>query len=230
MKKLLIAVCLFALSGCATQQTLDRNTVVEKTGRKPELNATTKINVGDQLYSQFRYWSKTGSRLNESVSLGFILGRVSANNGDFLLRSVANDKVAFCTERNVYFDPIAGPIKPACFVDSKSSGAFTDVLVAPGAIWFEKALPQPVRYEVSELVVPRTDAFKNELLFQGVSNKVLKLTYREFVNDMARPAYFQDVAYDVSSFPMTVTFRSVRIEVTEAGNDGLTYRVLTGFQ
>lgn len=229
MKKLLFAIALLVLSGCATQQTLERNTVVEKTGRKPELNASTKINVGDQLYSQFRYWSKTGSRLHESVSLGFMLGRVSANNGDFLVRSVANDKVAFCTERNVYVDPFAGPIKPACFVDSKNNGAFTDVLVAPGAIWFEKALPKPVGYEVSELVVPRSDAFRNELLFQGVSNKVLKLSYREFINDMARPAYFQDVSYDVTALPMTVTFRSVRIEVIEAGNDGLTYRVKSGF-
>jgi hypothetical protein len=229
MKILLSVLVLLALSGCATQQTLERNTVVEKTGRKPDLNAISKINVGDSLYSQFRYWSKTGSRLSESVNMGFMLGRISVNSGDFLVRSVAKDKSAYCTEKNAYFDLLAGPIAPVCFVDSKNSGVFSDVLAAPGLVWFEKALQQPAKYEISELIVPRTDAFRNELLFQGVSNKVLKLSYREFVNDMARPAYFQDVTYDVTGWPMTVTFRSVRIEVIEAGNDGVTYRVMSGF-
>jgi hypothetical protein len=181
------------------------------------------------LFSQFRYWSKTGTRLIDNVSVGFALGSVRASSGAFLVRSIANNKSAFCTEQNAYVDPLAGPIKPACFVDSKSDGTLTHVLVAPGLVWFEKELPSPVKYEESELVVPRQNAFRNELLFQGASNKTLRLSYREFVNDMARAAYFQDVSYDLTSMPMTVNFRSVRIEVIEAGNEGIKYRVLSGF-
>jgi hypothetical protein len=229
MKLFIAALAIVFVSGCATQQTLETNTVLEKTGRKPELNTISKINVGDSLFSQFRYWSKTGTRLSDNVSVGFALGSVRASSGAFLVRSIANNKTAFCTEQNTYFDPLAGAIKPACFVDSKRDGTLTHVLVAPGLVWFEKELPNPVKYEESELLVPRQNAFRNELLFQGASNKTLRLLYREFVNDMARPAFFQDVSYDLTSVPMTVNFRSVRIEVIEAGNDGLTYRVLSGF-
>jgi hypothetical protein len=230
MKLLIVAFAVIFVSGCATQQTLETNTVLEKTGRKPELNAISKINVGDSLFSQFRYWSKTGIRLLDNVNVSFTLGSARASAGDFLLRSVLDGRQVLCTERSSFFDFLANPLSPACFVDPTGNGQLESVLAKPGMVLFEKAIGSTVRYEVSELIVPRQNAFRNELLFQGSSNKTLRLSYREFVNDMARPAFFQDVSYDMTALPMTVTFRSVRIEVIGAGNDGLTYRVLSGFQ
>lgn len=71
--------------------------------------------------------------------------------------------------------------------------------------------------------------FKYELLYQGFSRNTLKLVYREFNNDLARPAFFQDASYDVEKFPITVTFRTVRIEILSADNNQLVYKVLSGF-
>lgn len=226
--RLLLLVSL-AVSGCAGVQVLEPNLVTEKVGRTPQFNATTTTPVGGTVYTQFRYWSKIGYRLTAPVSTGLGLGRVSAAIGDFVLKSNADGKVAFCTETRAYSDPLTGPLAPACFLDKNQSGSFTHVTAAPSVIWFEKELPMPVKYESSELVVPRSDAFRYELLFQGVSNKTLRLSYREFSNDLARPAYFQDVSYDLPPLPTTVSFRSVRIEIVEAGNNGLTYRILSGF-
>ncbi len=92
-----------------------------------------------------------------------------------------------------------------------------------------KPLPAPVRFEKADVVVPGTGSFKYELLYQGLSNKSLRLSYREYSNDMARPAFFQDVSYDVVSFPTTIAFKNVKIEVLDAGNNGLTYKVLSPF-
>lgn len=46
---------------------------------------------------------------------------------------------------------------------------------------------------------------------------------------MARPAYFQDASYEVNAFPAEVNFKSVRLRITEAGNNGIAYEVLNGF-
>lgn len=79
------------------------------------------------------------------------------------------------------------------------------------------------------MVLPSNDSFKYELLYQGYANKTLKITYREFVNDLARAAYYQDASYEITSFPATVTFRTVRVQVFSANNEGLTYKVMSGF-
>jgi hypothetical protein len=46
---------------------------------------------------------------------------------------------------------------------------------------------------------------------------------------MARPAFFQDVSYDIQSFPAEVSFKAVRVKIISAGNDGINYMVLSGF-
>lgn len=219
----------FLLGGCATHQVLEPVTVSERIGRTPDLNVIASVPIGGTVYAQFRYWSRRGIRLSQPVTVGLGLGRVSVSAGEFVQRSTADGKPAFCTERLAYVDPLTGPLKPACFLDTSNSGSFTHVTAAPSVIWFEKALPAPVRYETAELVIPRHDAFRYELLLQGVSGKTLRLSFREFLNDMARPAFFQEAAYDIDQLPLTVTFRTVRLEILEAGNAGLRYKVLSGF-
>jgi len=223
------AVAVILLSGCVTTQIIETPTVTEKIGKTPELNRISSASVGSVIFSQFRYWSKTGYRLEEPVSIGLALGQISSASGDFLVRTIIGGKPAFCTERKAYVDPFAGPIKSACYLDLVNSGRFTHVTAAPGAVWFEKALPVPIRYSSSEITVARPDAVRYELTYLGSSNKSLRLAYREFIGDLARPAFAQDVTYDIDQFPLLVTFRKVRIEILDAGNAGLKYQVLSDF-
>lgn len=160
--------------------------------------------------------------------MGFALGRISANAGDTLAKAKFDGKAGFCTERLTYIDLLTGPHAITCYVEG-DPGKFTSVSAAPGMVWMSKPLPAPVRFEKADVVVPGTGSFKYELLYQGLSNKSLRLSYREYSNDMARPAFFQDVSYDVVSFPTTIAFKNVKIEVLDAGNNGLTYKVLSPF-
>lgn len=49
------------------------------------------------------------------------------------------------------------------------------------------------------------------------------------MRNMARPAFAQNVVYEVKSFPTTVTFRSVQLEILGIDNNSITYRMLKGF-
>ena len=42
------------------------------------------------------------------------------------------------------------------------------------------------------------DELKKQLIYTGISRGVISLTYREFMNDMARPAFTQDLKFDLA--------------------------------
>jgi len=218
-----------AATGCASVSVTQPSQLTEKVGQLPELNAPATVTVGSTMFSQYRYWSKTGYRLLAPVSVGLALGSIRTDAGDFVVPATAEGAPAYCTEKPAYIDPMVGPLKTACFLDKAGSGSFDIVKAAPGLVWFEKKLEAPIRYEQSELQVPRPDSKKFELLYQGVSAKTVRLSYREYMNDFARPAFFQDVSYEISEFPAEVTFRTVRISVLSADNSGIRYKVLSGF-
>lgn len=227
--RLLFTLATLILAGCASIQITERNVATEKVGESPPIGSQASTPVGGTVFSQFRYWSKIGYRLDAPVNSSFMLGQVAAAQGDSLVRAVVDGKTAFCTERRTYFDPVVGPHRTTCFIDPVGSGTFTKMTAAPGVVWLEKDLPSPVGYSKSEQIFPRSDSFKYELLYQGVSGKTIRLSYREFLDDLARPAYFQDVSYDIGTLPVTLTFRTVKLEVFSADNNALSYRVLSGF-
>jgi len=68
--------------------------------------------------------------------------------------------------------------------------------------------------------------FRAEIMYSGVSGNTLKALYREYIDDWARPAYAQELQYDLSE-SKTIAFRSIRIEVIEATNSYLKYRVVS---
>lgn len=70
--------------------------------------------------------------------------------------------------------------------------------------------------------------FWQELIYNGKSGDSVKFLYREFASGMARPAFDQGVQYDLKEGKV-VGFKGARVEVIEATNVNLRYRVLTHF-
>lgn len=66
--------------------------------------------------------------------------------------------------------------------------------------------------------------FRKELLYNGKTGNTIKLQYREFNNDMIRPAFSQDLSFDLSESP-TIGFRGMKIDVTKATNSDITFIV-----
>ena len=215
------------LSGCASIAIEEQSTVSVKTGQAPPLKQLSSTAVGGTLYSQFRYWSRVGYRLDESVNMSFALGRIAAPQGTFLAKARSDGKTAYCTENRSYIDPLVGPHAVACFYGDGS--VLTRVSATPGMITMSKDLPKAIPFSISELTAAHEDAFKYELLYQGINKKTLRIAYREFLREMARPSFFQEATYDIEELPTTISFRSVSIRVLSADNNSLKYEVLSGF-
>lgn len=71
-------------------------------------------------------------------------------------------------------------------------------------------------------------AFQQTLLYNGrIGNKVT-FAYREFWDNLARPAFSNEVDYDLSETTV-VGYQGARLEVINATNTEITYKVLSGF-
>ena len=85
----------------------------------------------------------------------------------------------------------------------------------------------PITADVSETrcVSVTGDRFRKELIYGGVSQGTVTLEYREFINDMARPAFSQTLRYDLSEGRI-IGFKGARFEILDANNLGVVYRVI----
>jgi hypothetical protein len=103
-----------------------------------------------------------------------------------------------------------------------------------GEMVFHNALcgsAQPAVNQYEEITVTEagSGSFRQELIYNGKSGNTVKFIYREFRDDMARVAFTQDATYDLSDSNV-IGFKGARINVTEATNSQITYRVLVQFK
>ncbi|NDW20007.1 hypothetical protein [Alteromonas hispanica] len=73
-----------------------------------------------------------------------------------------------------------------------------------------------------------TNAFQQTLIYSGKSGEVIQLGYREFSNNIARPAFNNDVSYDLSE-SRVVGYKGVRLEIINATNEYIEYKVISNF-
>lgn len=73
------------------------------------------------------------------------------------------------------------------------------------------------------------DNFSKQLIYNGKAGNSIKFTYREFVNDLARPSFTQELQYDLSESNI-IGFKGMRIEVINANNTNIRYKVIKGFE
>ena len=72
------------------------------------------------------------------------------------------------------------------------------------------------------------ESFQQTLIYNGRIGDKINVGYREFSNSLARPAFNNDVEYDLSA-SRTIGYKGAQIEVIDANNNSITYRVLRNF-
>lgn len=69
------------------------------------------------------------------------------------------------------------------------------------------------------------ESFKRELVYGGVSQNTITVLYREFMNDMARPAFSQELKYDLSKGDV-IGYRGARFQVLNVTNTTIRFKTL----
>jgi hypothetical protein len=72
------------------------------------------------------------------------------------------------------------------------------------------------------------DSFQQTLIYNGRVGNKINIGYREFSNNRARPAFNNNVEYDLSE-SKSIAYKGARIEVIDATNQMIRYRVTKNF-
>ncbi|MBR5933989.1 MAG: hypothetical protein IK002_08405 [Treponema sp.] len=83
-------------------------------------------------------------------------------------------------------------------------------------------------YKFTEVTLEGADNFQQTLIYTGREKNIVKFTYREFKDNFARPDFTIDVQYDLS-MSKDISFKNARIEIIDATNNSITYKVLKNF-
>ncbi|TDP57632.1 hypothetical protein [Flavobacterium dankookense] len=75
---------------------------------------------------------------------------------------------------------------------------------------------------------PEREYIKQELIYNGRVGTALKFIYREYTKDYIKPAFTQELQYDLAE-SRVIGFRGLRLEVINTTNTNIEYKVLSYF-
>ncbi|ELT4634368.1 hypothetical protein R8Y01_003702, partial [Acinetobacter baumannii] len=72
------------------------------------------------------------------------------------------------------------------------------------------------------------DSFQQTLIYSGKVGNKINIGYREFSSNIARPAFNNDVEYDLSQ-SKEIGYKGALLEIIEATNQDIKYKVIRNF-
>jgi hypothetical protein len=223
-RNLLLVPLIGLLSSCATPQRNYRPEVTEISW--PALNTETVAQVGEEMLRQGKYYEGDGIRLAEEMKFGGLITAYRMSAGEYAKEG--EDK------ESEFYQPSSGPkggsiqkgalIDPWKSIQYQKDGSKIAIVTIFHAKVSEKAKG------VARIKIPllAEDSFQQTLIYSGKLGQKIKVGYREFSNNVARPAFHNDVEYDLGESKV-VGYKGARIEILEATNELIRYRVLQNF-
>lgn len=118
-----------------------------------------------------------------------------------------------------------------CFYDDNLDCTFDRISARPGLIKFKQNLARGPRYEKTEAkleVRSVGETFRRELVYLGASGNTLRVQYREFNDDLIRPAFSQELTYPVLPESTAIVYKSLQIKVLKILPTEIHYVVKSG--
>jgi hypothetical protein len=114
---------------------------------------------------------------------------------------------------------------------SKNNKSTKTYSITPVGTGLQFQIPRyALEYKQTEKIpIKSYDYFKQEFIYNGRVGNGIKFIYREFVNDNVRPAFTQDLQYDLSDDSI-IGIRGLRLEVVNATNTKIEYKILNHFE
>ena len=186
-----------SLLNAALQYENPRNQLKLRTGTasEPEFGVESYARPGEAIYATYNYLEGTMRRSTDEY----------------------NERLKI--PPRIYYRTNAGEFCQGrvCMDDDDNDGDFDKAGIENG-----ERVDVPY-VETSVRLPPEKSGFRSELVYLGLADGVLRLLYREFVNDLARPAFSLPLEYQVEEFPAKIAFQDLLFEVKVADNLGVVY-------
>lgn len=216
MKIPFLLLILLSIPGCVAVKYNGSDTSVTPINR-PELEKVVVASIGDPLLEK-------GMIIEEKVlevykTMGGVLYTIPALKYPQIGFDSKHD---FYSANGVIRGALADPIS-ALSIDKTASNELCVVTTFSSTACYQGDYKKTTR--ISE----HGTSFQQTLLYSGRVGDKLKISYREFSNSHARPAFNNEVEYDFST-SKTIGYKGASIEVISADNNSITYKVIRNFK
>lgn len=211
------------LSGCVTTNSNYHPVAMEIS--EPPIGQVVTAEVGGTMLRQGKYVEHDAIFLTGPVKTG-VLGAYSFSRG-YYLREGEDAK-------NEFYRPEPGP-EGGQVDKSALADPYRTMMIVKGAntlcgvsVLGAKVCEKNVSFQRVKRPALTMDGFQQTLLYSGRIGNKINISYREFSNNVARPAFNNDVEYDLGE-SMTIGYKGAEIEIIEATNRMIKYRVIRNF-
>lgn len=215
MKNVTLFLATLLVAGCTTVQYNGSQTFVSEVDQ-PEIGKIVTAYVGDHLVQKGKISEE--NILVVSQKLGGALYTIPAKAYSQL---GFDDEMDFYSAEGVVRRGLADPIEALAL--GKADGSQLCVVTTFGG----KAC-YAGDYARKKRLSERANSFQQTLIYSGRVGNKMNVGYREFSNNAARPAFNNDVEYDLTS-SNTIGYKGALIEVIDADNSKITYKLLRNF-
>ena len=217
MKKILIAgVLAFGLVGCTAPKY--NYQAVSQNVSKPPIGSVNEAYVGDKMLTQGVYTDREAYYVTEDKKkFAFRLPK------GYYLKTGEDAKGEYFNAINNIPD---GASIPGGGVQSILVTAENDLCLID--IYFNKLCHFKNVGEKRNITVASDNSFQQTLIYSGKVGSKINIGYREFSSNVARPAFNNDVEYDLNE-SKTIGYKGALLEVIDANNQSIKYKVLKNF-
>ena len=204
---MLIASACLLLAACATVPPAPPSKVERFT--RPDVGVVTTKEVGEPLFEVEVATRFTGLKLTAGRQMPFTFGST--------ITFASDELTMFRGKQSAYCGPAT--MRPVMGIPSQ---------IPFFCVTEDQLRKAGVAYTVGEITRNDPANYRQQLLYQGKSGSSLRLSYREFSGDLARPAFTQDLTFDLAESNV-IGAKGARVEVLEATNTSIRYRLLQPF-
>lgn len=191
----------------------------------PPIGVVSTAMVGDKLLEQGRYETIDAIRLSKPVSVG-LLGAYTFTTGVYRKYGQSADG-EFYNSGNF---PESGQVHTSALADPFQVMLLerNGTTLCGVTVFNVKACESGVVVQRIKIPSATADTFQQTLIYNGKVGNKINIGYREFSGNFARPAFSNEVEYDLGE-SKTFGYKSAVIEVIEATNQYIKYIVRQNF-
>ncbi len=229
---ILSVVALLLLGSCAATK-LVTMPVQQDLVNEPPVGEVRTVEVGDTLVRTAKVTEVPALKLSEDVEAGGT-GWAWGNKAFYkagIYVAQYTDASQTCYESlepiRVTALGIANNLRGGICVSRNKPGEKTLFMGGPS----NNAIYKPrneIRVTDTTYIDKSKPGFWQELIYNGKSGDSVKFLYREFTNEVARPAFDQVVEYDLKD-GTTIGFKGARLDILAATNTNISYKVIAHF-
>lgn len=227
MKKIESLLCLavfFVLQGCASQKFNYRPVMMDVS--EPVINSVTQKAVGEEMLKQGKFTMLDVLKVEVPIRVSLAY---TVEPGIF--RLTGSDETANYYQIGGVGDE-SGTVSKAPLADSYKSIMLKRQPKELCVVTIFSAYTCIGEIDQSVTLMQRPMLFENSLqqtlIYNGRIGNKISIGYREFSNNFARPAFNNNVDYDLSESKV-IGYKGAEIEVIEATNRHIKYRVIRNF-